>query len=1432
MTLPREGLTAVVRDRRATITGVRPFTAEDGHIYHLVEVEYTDDVTAELDLLLWDVEPGADVLGPSPPRIRDRSPLAAPRPERGLSREAIGATRRGRARSSSELGEQVRKAVEVLLGGRRQVLAPTWVPAAASAVYSAACHCVMRLVVILFAEARELFPVDNPIYHRAYGLRGLLARLDRQSADRRPRGSAWHQLLALFRLLHRGSPHPELRVPAYGGELFKPGDPDGDDVQRALARLESLEHPPDDHTLLTILELLTSAGPQRAPIDFTELTSEYIGILYEGLLDYRLRRADGQPIVFLGIGDQPAIPLDRLEGMSDRAIAALVDRARVTREDDDEDGDETADTAALIDTDDPELPDDDEYARAHARAVDWARRAAVAGKLVQRPAGRNADVGPRYIEERDRVARRLVAGLKLPGELYLARWGGTRKGAGSFYTRPQLTHPTVRRTLGPLTHDDDGRVRPPEVLLDLTICDPAMGSGSFLVAALRVLADLVVQSLRLHGRIIADGGRIRVDCDRLPEADRLLAAVGFDERLTATVRRAVVERCLYGVDIDPLAAELARVALWIETLDRALPLTFLDHKLRCGDALVGAWIDRCRDYPLLAWWRQSPDENWRGVTHAGDTWAHVLKDRRKLVIAEQARLLTARPQNVCEGDELDASLARVRELYRRLRDVPAARPDRRAELWQRQIEPDLARVREACDLWCALWFWPLDRLGDAPTPATLRAPSAAARAIARDLRNSLRFFHWELEFPDVFNARGAGFDAIVGNPPWDTRKPSSKEFFSELDPLYRAYGKQEALARQRELFARDPAIERRWLDHVGGLKDAGNFVRHAAAPFGDREDGQGGPQLLLVPRRVDASRRLHREWAAQRARRIGYADPEHPFVHQGSADLNSYKLFVEQAYVLLGTGGQLGLITPSGLYTDKGSVDLRRLLLDRCKWRWLYGFENRKKLFDIDGRFKFAVSIAEKGEKTTAVRAAFMRHDLEDWAATDPPGALTYPAERIHAFSPSSLSVLEIRSERDLEVLSTIYASSVLLGDRGPDGWDLTYAREFDTTNDSAMFIPRDEAAAAGYGPDEYGRWTGPGGDVLLPLYEGRMIGQFDFSKKGWVRGKGRAAVWREIPWDDKVLEPQFLIRRSDAWKPGARTHRGPKIAYMRIGSATNARTVISTYLRDTPAGDSVFYFVPGSAPVSTALSVVGMFGTFTYDFAVRARAGGLNLSEFLMLETPLVGRAAFQASGLVPQILALACGGAWFAPEWLEVGRSAARCELSGIGERERLRLRCILDAAVAALYGLSRDDLRWILRDCDYPRERLSDQTFSRALDPKGFWRVDRDRDPELRHTVLTLIAFDALERLLAEHRGDRIAAIRALSGLDGDAGWTLPETLCLAEHGLGHDARARTPQPVAGRLGPRHLAGQPTRTPAESWAECERHARAIRDDSRHDS
>ncbi|MFN9139005.1 MAG: Eco57I restriction-modification methylase domain-containing protein, partial [Planctomyces sp.] len=237
-------------------------------------------------------------------------------------------------------------------------------------------------------------------------------------------------------------------------------------------------------------------------------------------------------------------------------------------------------------------------------------------------------------------------------------------------------------------------------------------------------------------------------------------------------------------------------------------------------------------------------------------------------------------------------------LLARLHDLPVQDAAERARMYRSQLlaAPAWRQLKSAMDLWCACWFWPAESLDVAPLPSTLAQPSPETQAEAARLAEKLRFFHWELEFPDVFRAAGSGFDAILGNPPWDIAKPNSKEFFSNLDPLYRTYGKQEALRAQTGYFA-DAKTERRWLDYNADFRAQSNFMKYAASPFGDPATSEASSDRFSVARGRQNDT-LHAHWREIRRRSTGFADPAHPFRHQGSADINLYKTFLEQAHAL------------------------------------------------------------------------------------------------------------------------------------------------------------------------------------------------------------------------------------------------------------------------------------------------------------------------------------------------------------------------------------------------------------------------------------------------------------------------------------------------------------------------------------------------------
>lgn len=1422
---------------------------------------------------------------------------------------AVESSRTRQGDLSTVLGEQVREAVELLLSNVDAALrkdpamldivrcAPDDSPElprqkALDAIYQAVCRLIMRMVVVLFAEARGLLPRDSAAYNESYGIEGLYTQLRFAVTHEgfralEERKSAWSRLLGLFRLVHDGSISPLMAVPAYGGLLFDPGAADDPrSVLRALALLESVEV--SDADVFRVLEKLKVGAIKvkrgrsttwvRGPVDFRDLRTEYIGIMYEGLLDYELKSED-RTMVILNIGQEPVMPLDTLQNMPEKNLKDLLDKlakekasglaaggeeaAEEEPEDEPaeeepsgelelvaEDADDSSDSEVELEETEAEEQTEDQQ---HQEAIEWAVKAVQIGGLVKKPRGKKGQDDYYYQQECRKAAHNLIKRVLDSGDLYLVRWGGTRKGSGTFYTKPGLAVPTVHRTLEPLCYDkvDGGKLQPktPEDILSLKVCDPSCGSASFLVAALHYLTEALYKSLIVHRNIDDEETWERKTLPfGLPSQAGLQEDVlpcrpsdaEFDNRVKSRLRRYVVERCIYGVDINPMAVELARLSLWIETMDPELPFGFLDHKIKAGNSLVGCWFDRFREYPLAAWLREGGDKNHtNGIHYQKEEWTKAIKQHLNAVIKpEMVSVITGQltfkhPVLADPGAVHDEALAVFEKLHNLAKSADGIRQMETLYYTELRQNESWRRLKDAFDTWCAVWFWPADRLDVAPTPVTFLQPSEDTLAEVRRLADQHRFFHWELEFPDVFTVDRAGFDALLGNPPWDVSKPNSKEFFSNADPIYRTYGKQEALSQQERLFQADAGVERDWLVYSADFKSMSNWCSSAAHPYGDPEE-DGGDSVSLA--RGGDNARWHRVWRDRRAKADGYADRHHPFQHQGSADVNTYKLFLELSHALLDERGRLGMIVPSSLYTDKGAIDLRRLFLDRCRWEWLFGFENKQGIFSIHRSFKFCPVVIQKGGVTSEINAAFMRHELSDWE-TPERFSLPYPKEQAKKFSPNSRAILEVRSKRDLELLEKIYANSVLLGDDGPDGWGIKYATEFHMTNDSKLFPPRPKWEEKGYRPDIYGRWLlaenspADGLDVgvipmrdgtfvreedikgiALPLYEGRMVEQFDFSERRWVSGSGRNATWSKMSFGEKLLEPQYLMTESD-FASSAQYDTTARAGFLDITTSVHHRTVLCTFLAHLPCGNKVPILRTGNDSQDLALLLVAVMNGFPLDFAARCRLVGMTMNYHILAELPLLQlrRNEFGRRKLISATAALCWPSVTFAPNWLALTGADAVCRSRGVRWRllwavthhERLRLRCILDAIVADLYGLDEDDFAWILRDD--------------PSDPKGFWRVDKDQPKELRHTTLAQVAFRDLKEMGME---------AFCNHHDGD-GWQIPESITFATRDggiLDLDAKDGSTYPVRDRLGPRFLPWQLEQSVEDSWAECEIHARNI--------
>jgi hypothetical protein len=678
---------------------------------------------------------------------------------------------------TGDLGDQVRRAAELLVGALsradrrhgRVLLAD--VPG--RQVYEAAVTVLMRIVFLLTAEERGLLPANNAVYRDDYAigtLRDYLAetlRTGRASAQRR--SHAWHRLLALSRAVHTGVEHDQLRLPGYGGRLFDPDRfpflegslPDGGRLDADLV---------DDHTVHEILTAIQVVDGR--PIAFRALEVEQIGHVYESLLDHSAVTAEVPVVGLIGAtrGLEPEVALDELEA------------ARLA-------GDE--DVLDLL-------------AERTGKKATWLaeRLAAPLDERVERTlraaCGNDADLHDR-VRPFGNLLRLDLRGLPLvflPGDTYVTETSAKRD-SGTAYTTRELAEEIAKHALDPLMYSPgpqdsgdpaDWKLRSSKEILELKVCDPAVGSGAIIVAAVRYLADALVRAWLAEGEI----------------TDQDLVAGEATGQLDVTVRarREVVARCIYAVDRDPMAIDMAKMSLWLVTMAKDHPFTFLDHAIKCGDALLGI-----TDLDQLTWLHLDPKQGRKVHRQA------VIPTEFALA-AEQPSLYAAEPQQQSLdyghfSGTLDGLITKARDARESLRDVPDTDLDAEATKAALLAEADDAvdRLRVIADVVVAAALASAsegpkaygDRLKRiagyvgqlADITASREALVAARQALEsrsatwkeegnplRDLPR--RFLHWPLEFPEVALP---GFAAMVANPPFKGSQSLSGAFGDD----YRAH---------------------------------------------------------------------------------------------------------------------------------------------------------------------------------------------------------------------------------------------------------------------------------------------------------------------------------------------------------------------------------------------------------------------------------------------------------------------------------------------------------------------------------------------------------------------------------------------------------------------------------------------------------------------
>ncbi|MGV1009046.1 MAG: Eco57I restriction-modification methylase domain-containing protein [Dermatophilaceae bacterium] len=820
--------------------------------------------------------------------------------------------------------------------------------------------------------------------------------------------------------------------------------------------------------------------------------------------------------------------------------------------------------------------------------------------------------------------------------------GNERKTSGSYYTPSALIDLVLDEALDPLL-DNAERARDPEAaLLDLTVCDPACGSGHFLVAAARRIAE-------------------RLATARTAETDPTPGDV-------QAALHDVVQRCIYGVDLNPMAAELAKVSLWLEALQPGRPLTFLDAHIKVGNSLLGTTPALIAGgIPDAAYAVLDGDD--KGVTGA-------MRKQNRADLAGQDSLFGGSDEAALTNTGLRTALAAAgTTTATSLADVHEAK--RRYTAYE--ASPELRRERLRADAWCAA-FVQHKRPGSVPiTTATVQAAEAdaltqAETEVVQSLAAQFRFFHWHLEFPDVFevssatatepNGWRAGFTVMIGNPPWERIKLQEQEFFAQRDPdVAEAPNSAARKTLIKALADSNPTLAAEWRAAGRESEATSHFLRRSS---------------------------------------------RYPLC--GVGDINTYSIFAEQFRSSIAFDGRMGIITPTGLATDATTAAFFADTVRHKRLAAFYDFDNEAKIFPgVHHAYRFSVSCLTGGHPVEHSRLSFLTRHVIDAVTT----RFALSADEILLLNPNTGTMPMFRTRRDAEITIGIYTRHpVLINETaGTNPWGLRFATLFHMANDSGLFRTAEALEDSGALFDGWS-WH-KGVDHWLPLYEAKMLSHYDHRFSTYENATqaqlnvGSLPRLTEKDHDDPEHEPlaRYWVAESDvnaaigdewshAWLLGLR----------RLTRSSDQRTLIPYVFPLGGVGDNSWIAFTSSRTVTGLLAA---WSSPVCDYVIRQKLSGTTLSAYIVEQLACPAPEAFDGE---LEGVATPCLKEWVEHQVLELTYTSWRMSpyaayglqlpdgaepgppFRWIPARREI-LRAELDAAMFHLYGLARDEVDHVL-------------------------------------------------------------------------------------------------------------------------------------------
>ena len=850
--------------------------------------------------------------------------------------------------------------------------------------------------------------------------------------------------------------------------------------------------------------------------------------------------------------------------------------------------------------------------------------------------------------------------------------GNARKTTGSYYTPDSLVQELIKSALDPVIADRLAAQpdRPVEALLSITVCDPSCGSGHFLLAAARRLAEKLAE-------LRAPDGAVRPDDYR-------------------HALREVASRCLYGVDINPMAVELCRVALWLETVDPGKPLGFLNHHIRTGNSLLGTTPD------LIA--AGLPDDTFTAIEGDDRPACAELKKRNKKEREGFGPLFEQEEQSI--RDRLRQAATQIEAMDD---SQPAALQKKEAAFTTSETAPEYRHAKLLADLWCAAFvikkLYPTsepstlnpplstftspieghllhtdDDLFGQPAPAAAPKPAASkpprtknqepgtasgittahlrnfvqGKSLPADLQTEVealahqyRFFHWHIAFPQVFDQ--GGFDCILGNPPWERVTLKEKEWFTSRDPnVFNAAKGSDRLDRIADLEAINPTLYFEFQCAKRGAASEKNFLRGSKS---------------------------------------------YPLCGQG--DVNTFAVFAELGWRF--SKCRTGMVLPTGIVTADTTQDFVAMLVREHGLVSVFDFDNRQGIFPaVQGNVRFCLLTLSR-QPQEMVTAAAQLQDTADLC--DEQRTWQIGSSDIAHINPNTLTLPLFPLRCDALVIQTIYRQHKCFDQIGIDWggkWQVPMQRMLHMGDDSHLFRNEAQLRAAGFHNCNQG-WTNASLDYI-PLFEAKLCHQFDH-RASTFNGIAPEAMFGTHPAtrETSELEHQDPVYYSTPryWVPQTEIRRRiPGLRYLlsfrdAVSAVADSRSLVAAIIPPHGAGHTLNFLFPDTA--QDAAFLVSWFNSFVTDYVFRLKASGAHASFYLLRQLPCPSRGlAFGRCGWgrEPQMLI-----DWLLPRVLELTYTAwdleafaADCGWSGPpfrwDEERRFLLRCELDAAFFHLY------------------------------------------------------------------------------------------------------------------------------------------------------